>query len=60
MSTRDVKVEEAAKKDVNWDAMIEQCKAEIKSCQERVKTLSKSLFFFEKKAKSGVPFPLKK
>lgn len=60
MSTSDVKVENKAKKDVNWNTLIERCKTEMKANQEKIKTLSKSLFFFEKQAQSGVPFPLEK
>jgi hypothetical protein len=60
MSSSDVKVERNAKKDVDWDTLVEHCKAEIKACQERIETLSKSLFFFEEQANAGVKFPLKK
>jgi len=60
MSTSDVNIEKKAKKDIDWDALIDHCKAEIKANQEKIKTLSKSLFFFEQQAQSGVPFPLKK
>jgi hypothetical protein len=48
MSITDVKVENKAKKDVNLATLIEHCKAEIESCQQRAKTLSKSLFLFDK------------
>jgi hypothetical protein len=60
MSIRSVKVEDKAIKDMNWEALIKHCKAEISSHREKIKTLSKSLFFFEKQAHSGVPLPLKK
>ncbi len=60
MSTSDVKAESKANKEVDWSTLIEHCKAEITSYQEKIKTLNKSLFFFEKQALSGVPFPRKK
>ena len=60
MPTIDVKVENKANKGVDWQMLIEHCRAEIKANQEKIKMLSKSLFFFEKQAASGAEFPLKR
>jgi hypothetical protein len=60
VSFQNVNEESKAKQDITWEKLIEHCKAEIKSCQEKVKILNKSLFFFEKQALSGVKFPRKK
>jgi hypothetical protein len=60
MSTNDVNAEDNANKAVDWSTLSEHCKAEIKANQQKIKTLSKSLFFFDKQAASGADFPLKK
>jgi hypothetical protein len=60
MSRDNVNSKEKPKKDINWNVLIEDLEREISTCQNRIKTLRKSLFFFKKQADSGIPFPLEK
>ncbi len=60
MSTSDVKAESKANKEVDWSTLIEHCKAEITSYQEKIKTQNKSILYYEKQALSGAPSPRKK
>ncbi len=43
-------------KDIDWTDLIEYSKAEILACQEKIKTIRKSLIFFKKQADNGIPF----
>lgn len=48
------------KKDTNWTDLIEYSETEIKTYQEKIRSVRKSLHFFKKQAQSGVPFTLEK
>jgi uncharacterized protein (DUF342 family) len=57
MSIDNVNGEQKIKKDITWEELIEHSEAQIRACRERISKLRKSLTFFKKLAKEGVPFP---
>lgn len=50
--------EENEKKDITFDALVTYTEAQIKTHQNKIKELRKSLVFFKKQASLGVPFPM--
>jgi hypothetical protein len=58
MPRDNVNYEENAKRDITWNTLIEDSEREINNCQERIRTLRKSLIFFKKQIGSGALFPV--
>jgi len=55
---RDMSTEKTRRiKDITWSDAIERSEIEIRVCQDRIKILRKSLYFFKKQESLGVPFP---
>ena len=45
-------------KDISWECLIRDAETQIKAAQRRVADLQKSVRFFAKQRKSGIPFPV--
>lgn len=57
MSIDTVNSEVNTKKDITWKDLIEASESQIKVCESKIKELRKSLIFFKKQVKSGIPMP---
>ena len=64
MSTRQLQSEKSTNKDIEsnvlgWQDLIKGSESEIQECHKKLRALRKSLNFFKKQVKGGVPFPLR-